>query len=78
MKKIWIDIDNSPHVLFFNPISTELVRHGYKLVLTARNAYQVKELIQLYNMNAHIIGRHYGKNKILKIFGCIYRALQLT
>ncbi|MBN1479177.1 DUF354 domain-containing protein [candidate division KSB1 bacterium] len=42
MKKIWIDLDNSPHVPFFSPITAELQRRGYKLVLTARNAYQVK------------------------------------
>lgn len=77
-KKIWIDIDNSPHVLFFNPISAELIQRGYNLILTARDAYQVKELLHVYKMNARVIGRHYGKNKILKILGCLYRALQLA
>lgn len=78
MKKIWIDIDNSPHVLFFNPIAKALTGQGYELILTARDAYQVRELMQVYKMNAQVIGKHYGKNKLLKIMGSIYRAMQLA
>ncbi len=32
-KKIWIDLDNSPHVPFFAPIIDELDRRGYSLIL---------------------------------------------
>src|ERR1019366_7053802 len=36
-RKIWIDLDNSPHVPFFAPIIEELERHGYSVLLTARD-----------------------------------------
>jgi hypothetical protein len=41
-KTIWIDLDNSPHVPFFAPIIKELRRCGYSVLLTARDAFQVK------------------------------------
>ena len=36
-KKVWIDLDNSPHVPFFRPIIEELNKRGYETLLTARN-----------------------------------------
>ncbi len=68
-KKIWIDLDNSPHVPFFIPITKELERRGYQVILTARDAYQVSELVDFYGVNCKKIGRHYGKNKFLKVIG---------
>jgi hypothetical protein len=76
--KIWIDLDNSPHVPFFVPILPELKAQGYELFLTARNSYQVVELLQYYGINARVIGRHHGKNKLLKMMGTAWRALSLA
>lgn len=76
-KKIWVDLDNSPHVPFFRPIIEELRKRNYEVFVTARDAYQVRELTQFYGVNAKIIGRHYGKHKILKAFGTCLRALKL-
>jgi len=42
--KIWIDLDNTPHVPFFKPIIRELEKRGHEVVLTARDAFQVCEL----------------------------------
>lgn len=77
-KKVWIDIDNSPHVPFFLPIVDELQKHGIEVVLTARNIYQVRELLEFFHLPCKVIGRHYGKNKFLKIFGTLVRTLQLA
>jgi len=77
-KKIWIDLDNSPHVPFFAPIVDELQKRGYTVLLTARDCSQVCELAQVLKMNSKLIGRHYGKNKLLKVVGLAVRALQLT
>ena len=68
-KKVWIDIDNSPHVPFFLPIIDELEKQGIELLLTARNIYQVRELLDFFHLPCKMIGRHYGKNKFLKVFG---------
>lgn len=76
--KVWIDLDNTPHVPFFMPILSELRSRGYKVVLTARDAYQVRELVNSYNLPARIIGHHYGKNKAWKVWGFLYRTMQLA
>jgi hypothetical protein len=77
-KKIWIDLDNSPHVPFFVPIIPELQARGFEIFLTARDSYQVCELLEYYGVKARVIGRHYGKNKLLKMAGTAWRALALT
>jgi predicted glycosyltransferase len=76
-KRIWIDLDNSPHVPFFAPIIEELKKRGYSVTLTARDAYQVCELADLFRFTYRCVGRHWGKHKILKVFGTCLRALQL-
>ena len=76
-KTIWIDLDNSPHVPFFSPIMKALNDRGYKVVFTARDCFQVCGLADLFGLNYKSIGRHYGKNKILKIIGTLFRAIQL-
>jgi predicted glycosyltransferase len=76
-KKIWIDLDNSPHVPFFAPIAEELGRRGYPVLMTARDCFQVRELADLFGLKYKLIGHHYGKNKVLKIIGLCTRALQM-
>jgi uncharacterized protein len=76
-RKIWIDLDNSPHVPFFIPIKRELEQRGYKVVLTARDAYQVSELVDFYGLDCKKIGKHFGKNKFMKVLGLVIRALRL-
>ena len=77
-RRVWIDLDNSPHVPFFAPIIEALKARGYEIVLTARDAFQVKELVDLYQFDCKIIGHHYGRHKILKLLGRLIRALQLA
>jgi hypothetical protein len=77
-KKIWIDLDNTPHVPLFAPVVHELSRRGYEVVLTARDAFQVCELAAKKNLRCLKIGRHHGKNKVLKVAGLFYRAAQLA
>jgi len=77
-KKIWIDLDNSPHVPFFAPIIKELESRGHFVLLTARDFAQVTQLVELMHLRCKIIGRHYGKNMILKMAGVAVRATQLA
>lgn len=76
-KKIWIDLDNSPHVPFFRPIVEELNRLGYETFITARDCFQTCGLADQYGYQYKKIGRHYGKNKFAKILGLLFRTLQL-
>jgi uncharacterized protein len=75
--KIWIDLDNTPHVPLFIPIIRELERRGHNVTLTARDAFQVCELAKQKGMSFVKIGRHYGKSRIMKVLGMIWRSLQL-
>jgi predicted glycosyltransferase len=77
-KRIWIDLDNSPHVPFFLPIIEELQRRGYEVILTARDSYQVCELLELHHISCTVIGKHWGKNRLLKTLGTCLRALRLV
>jgi predicted glycosyltransferase len=75
--KIWIDLDNSPHVPFFAPIIEELQKRSYSVVVTARDCFQVRELADLFHLDYRLIGRHSGKSKVRKVAGLCLRALQL-
>jgi hypothetical protein len=76
-KKIWIDLDNSPHVPFFVPIIKELESRGHSVFLTTRDCFQVCGLADSYNLQYKLIGKHYGKNKALKMIGMLFRTLQM-
>jgi len=76
-KTVWIDWDNSPHVPFFMPIAARFEKKGYTVEITARDCFQVCGLADMYKLKYKKVGKHYGKNKILKVFGNLYRAVQL-
>src|ERR1700722_3880381 len=76
-KTIWIDLDNSPHVPFFLPIIDEIRSRGHKVVLTAKDSYQVRDLVALHGVSCKMIGSHWGKNSALKVIGTCVRSLQL-
>jgi uncharacterized protein len=75
--RIWIDLDNSPHVPFFAPIIEELQKRNYSVMVTARDCFQVRELAELRQLKYKLVGRHSGKNKVRKVVGLIFRALEL-
>ena len=77
-KKIWIDLDNSPHVPFFLPIIGELRKRGHQIFLTGRNSYQVCELLELNHLSCKVIGGHWGKHWSLKVLGTCLRAIRLV
>jgi hypothetical protein len=77
-KKIWIDLDNSPHVPFFAPIIDELHARGYRVLVTARQCFQVCELASLLKVEHKRIGRHHGKHTLFKVVGLCVRAMQLA
>ena len=77
-KRVWIDLDNSPHVPFFAPIIKELETRGHSVFVTARDFAQVTELAELMHLRYTTIGRHYGKNTLLKLAGIVIRAGQLA
>ncbi|HEX3987706.1 MAG TPA: DUF354 domain-containing protein [Acidobacteriaceae bacterium] len=76
--KVWIDLENSPHIPFFDPIIRELKAQGCDVVLTARDCFQVCELADLAGFDYKTIGHHYGKNRLAKVYGLGVRVMQLV
>src|SRR5260221_2361202 len=76
--KIWIDLDNTPHVPFFAPIIEELQKCNYSVMVTARDCFQVRELADLLHLNYKLIGHHSWKSEIRKVAVLWFRALQLS
>ncbi|MGA8540269.1 MAG: DUF354 domain-containing protein [Terriglobales bacterium] len=77
-RKIWVDLDNSPHVPFFRPIIEALRKRDYEVFVTARDAYQVRELTEFYGVAAIMVGKHHGKHILPKVIGTVWRAFRLT
>ena len=74
--KIWFDITNSPHVHFFAALIKEL-QQDHELLITCRPLSNTIELLDIYRFSYTLVGRHYGKNLMLKSLGFFIRILQL-
>lgn len=75
--RIWIDITNSPHVLFFEPLIADLQALGHEVELTTRDYAQTLGLLQAKGMPHHLIGRHRGKSRVRKAWGLVSRSFAL-
>lgn len=73
----WFDLDNSPHVPLFRPVFNELQKRNIDYLVTAREFAQTRDLLELYNINYNLVGKHGGKNKLAKIVNLFIRANQL-
>jgi len=75
--RIWLDLANSPHVLFFAPIIEELRLRGHEVALTARDFAQTLGLLRLYGLDHETIGKHAGQGRFRKIRNIFGRGLAL-
>jgi uncharacterized protein len=66
---VWIDLGNSPHVLFFRPIIDELHRRGVQTAVTARDFAQTTQLCARFGVDADVIGHHGGASISGKLLG---------
>jgi predicted glycosyltransferase len=71
---VWIDLTNSPHVLFFRPILRRLGDAGVETVVTARDFAQTLGLLGLYGIPHTVIGRHGGAGVVGKMAGLARRS----
>jgi uncharacterized protein len=77
--RIWIDLDNSPHVHFFAPIIRRLEDAGYGVTVTARRFGQTEEIAQSHGLHYLVIGRHRTPHFFLtRAMATVVRALRLT
>ncbi len=76
-KKIWIDLDNSPHVPFFRPIINRLRENNIDVFITIRNCAQTKGLADLYGLEYLEMGKHFGKLILFKAYSTFTRTFKL-
>jgi predicted glycosyltransferase len=58
--RVWIDITNSPHVLFFRPLIRLLQEDGHDVSVTAREYAQTLELLELHGIAHEVVGPRHG------------------
>jgi predicted glycosyltransferase len=58
--RVWIDVTNSPHVLFFTPLVHLLRERGHDVTVTARDFAQTLELLAARNIEHHVVGPAHG------------------
>ena len=57
---VWIDITNSPQVLFFRPLIALLVERGHEVDVTAREFAQTLELLEAHGIAHTVVGPRHG------------------
>jgi uncharacterized protein len=76
---VWIDLDNSPHVHFFNPLIRDLEQRGIKYFITLRSFSQTEELARTYGMKYEMIGKHSTPHYfVTRVTATLQRAAQLA
>jgi predicted glycosyltransferase len=75
--RIWIDITNSPHALFFDPIIRDLREAGHEVSVTARDYAQTVDLLAQKGIDYSLIGRHRGAHASAKALGLASRSVAL-
>jgi len=75
--RIWIDLVNSPHVLFFLPIIERLQKEGHQVDVTYRDFAQTRALVEHFAIQGTLIGGHGGKSKLGKIYNLFSRTVSL-
>ncbi len=76
--RVWIDFDNTPHVLFLEPIIRRLWKRGYECRVTARRHGQTEELAAARGIHADLIGVGDRVGKAAKVLGVLGRSAALT
>jgi predicted glycosyltransferase len=58
--RVWIDISNSPQVLFFRPLVDLLLERGHTVDVTTRDYAQTLELLELHGIPHEVVGPRHG------------------
>jgi uncharacterized protein len=75
---VWVDFENTPHVLFLSPIIEHLVEQRYNVRITARRQAQTVELAHKQGFEVSPIGSGDFRGLGLKVLGVLGRAARLT
>lgn len=58
--RVWIDVTNSPHVVFFRPLVERLEARGHEVTVTARDFAQTLELLDDAGLEHTVLGPPHG------------------
>ena len=78
--RVWIDISNTPHVLFFEPVIRALEARGHAVTLTSRRFANTQELLAARGLRTEVIGAGHdaSRNRLRKQVHHISRAARLA
>lgn len=75
--EVWFDFENTPHVLFLEPLLRRLSERGIRTVVTAKPQAQTLALARLRGLEATALGSGDFNGLIQKVVGTSGRALRL-
>lgn len=75
---VWFDFENTPHVLFLEPIIKHLRQAGMDTVVTAKPQSQTVGLAEARGLKFEVVGDGNHKGRLKKIFFGLGRAAQLA
>lgn len=58
--RVWIDVTNSPHVVFFRPLIRLLAERGHEVTISARAFAQTLELLEDAGLEHTVVGPPHG------------------
>ncbi len=76
--RIWIDLENTPHALFFPPLIRKLEEDGDEVVLTARDCGQTLGLLDLTGLPYRRVGAQAAGPAPIKAASVVVRAVRLA
>jgi len=75
--KLWIDLSNAPHVLFFRRLIRD-IEEEHELLITARKYSYLEDILKENEISAKIIGKHAGKDNYDKLIASTNRVQELA
>src|SRR6188472_3095432 len=76
--RVWIDVTNSPHVVFFRPLVDLLEARGHEVTISARDFAQTLELLEDAGLEHTVVGPpHAGASRTGKVRAMSARLLAL-
>jgi len=74
---VWFDLENTPHVLFLEPIIRRLQKQGIEVAVTAKPQSQTLELAAARGLDFESVGEGNVRGRLRKVFYGLGRAVML-
>ena len=75
---VWVDLANSPQVMFFAPFIRSLQERGVEVLITVRDFSETVTLATKKGLRFHLIGGYGGRGRLGKAFNLVKRAYLLA